>query len=148
MSPADGGFALLARLHGHAALLGVVLLAHPVWWLGRPGSPRRARQVATLAAAVLVASWCFGAWLYPTWRVTVKPPLAAAQHPVVLAFEVKEHLAAVCAACAAAGAATLWTGPASQRTARALLALGLLCGAATAALGLVSAGVMHPAFGP
>jgi hypothetical protein len=97
------GFAWIARVHGHLALLSVVLLAHPVVTMRGPNVRRWTQITAELAAALTVTVWSLGAWLYPTWRREVKPPWVLAGHDVVPAFEVKEHLAAVAAALAVAG---------------------------------------------
>lgn len=143
-------YALLARLHGHLAVLGLVLLVHPLVTLRRrPGLSSRTRLTAELAA-LLVALPALGGWLlYPTYRARVKPGLIAEQLPLARLFESKEHLALMCAALAVGGALTLRLGgrrPEGRTAAWWLLAGSLLCGLLTAGLGTWVASGAAPAW--
>jgi hypothetical protein len=130
-------YALCVALHGHAAWLGVALLAHPVVLLGRPGGAVRARGVALLACALVGVPWAAGAWLYPTYRSAVKPGLLSVAPSVALAFEAKEHLAYLSLVLMLSGTCVLVAaGATAQRLARRLLGAALVCGIVVGALGV------------
>ncbi len=138
MSPET--FALLERLHGHLAVLGLALLVHPLVSLRRrPGLSSRTRLTAELAALLLAIPTALGLWLYPTYRQQVKPGLVQEHLPLALGFETKEHLAVACVALVLGGTAMLrLAGRRADARAAAwwLLAAGWLCGVLTAGLGV------------
>ena len=140
-------YALLERVHGHLAWLGLALMLHPVVSLGRPGRPRRpTRWSAWLAAAFVSAPYALGWWIYPTYRTRVKPALLVESLPLALAFETKEHLALMTLALAWGGAMAIHAGGETRggrRTARVLLGCGAVTGLVTAALGLAVAAGAH-----
>jgi hypothetical protein len=142
MSPAD--FFLFERLHGHLAVLGLAVLAHPIVSLGRPGLSRGTRLSALIAAALLSLSFASGLWIYPPYRALVKPELVRVALPLALRFESKEHLAAICLALALGGVGVLFAAgrhPTGRRAARVLFLLSFLVGLLTGALGVfVAAG--------
>lgn len=142
-------FALLQRIHGHLALLGLAVLLHPVLTLGRKGMTRGMRW-SLVAAGVLVAGpFAMGWWLYPTYREAIKPSLVREHTTLALAFESKEHLALMCLSLTLSGVSIALLGgrePRARRLARVLLALAWLTGVTTAVLGLWVAGGAHPAW--
>ncbi len=131
-------FALLERIHGHAAVLGLAVLLHPVITLAR-GRPlgRGGRWSAGLAGA-LIALPSVGGWLlYPHYRGHIKPSLIADNLPVALAFESKEHLAFVCLCLTLSGVAVALGAPRhARRVGLPLLAGAWVCGVVTGGLGL------------
>lgn len=143
-------FSLLERIHGHAGWLGVALMLHPVFTLGRPGRPSRGTRVSTwLAAGLVSAPSALGWLLYPTYRHRVKPTLLVDALPYAMAFETKEHLALMTLALAWGGALALrFAGglPEGRRAARALFACGALTGIATGVLGVVVSARAHGAW--
>jgi hypothetical protein len=141
-------FALLERIHGHLGVLGLAVLAHPVLTLGRVGELRPGTRLsAWLAAGLISAPSALGWLLYPTYREQLKPTLIATALPWALAFETKEHLAALTLALTWGGALVLWRGghtARGRRTARALLLAGWCCGVSVATLGVCSAAKVPP----
>jgi hypothetical protein len=141
-------FGLLQRVHGHAALLGLALLLHPVVTLRtRRHLAAWTVRSAELAAGLLSSAFALGWWLYPTYRAEVKPALVAGSNAVALRFESKEHLAFCAAALALAGAVALRRAgglPEGRRAAWALLLGAWLCGATAAGLGIFVASVAQP----
>ena len=101
-------FALLERIHGHLAVLGLALLLHPVITLRtRRGLNWRTHLTAELGAALLAIPFAIGWAIYPAYRTHVKPSLFAAESPAFHAFETKEHLAAMAVFLAVGGAVAL-----------------------------------------
>lgn len=143
-------FALLERVHGHLALLGLAVLMHPVITLRtRRGLSWRMQLSADLGAVLLLVPFALGAWIYPTYRRDVKPSLWVEHHDAALLFETKEHLAAMAVALAVGGALALRSGgkqPAARQVAWTLLLLGWLCGAGAGFIGLQVAAAAHPGF--
>lgn len=143
-------YALLERLHGHLAWLGLAVLLHPVITLRRRAVVSRGARLSVVLAVVLLAlPSAMGWWLYPTYRVQVKPTLLHGAVPWLLAFETKEHLAFFSLALAVGGAGALLLAPRSpvaQKAAWSLLATGWLCGAMVGILGSLIAGRAHPAW--
>ena len=142
-------FALLQRIHGHIAVLGLAVLLHPVLTLRRPVITRGTRWSLGLAAALVTTSTALGWWLYPDYRRGVKPGLVRENLAWAMAFETKEHLALFCLALTLSGTGALLFGsrtPATRRLARVALGLAFLCGATTAALGVGVAAVGSPAW--
>jgi hypothetical protein len=141
-------FAWLARLHGHAATLGLAVLLHPVITLRLRGRVTRGAQwSADLGALLLLGPGLLGAWVYGPYRLRVKPALWLVEPGAVLRFETKEHLAAMAIALAAAGAITLRVGgrsPPGRETAWSLLASAWLLGVITGLLGLYVSGRAQP----
>ena len=141
-------FALFERIHGHLAVLALALLLHPVLTLRRrPLLARWTVLTAEIGAAMLTAAFALGWWLYPTYRVQVKPSLLAGAHSVAMAFETKEHLAFCAVALAVGGAVALRTSgasPAGRRAAWHLLVAAWLCGAVTGVLGVFVASIAQP----
>lgn len=137
-------FFLFERLHGHLAVLGLAVLAHPILSLGRPGLSRGTRISAAVAAALLSASFASGLWIYPPYRSLVKPELLREALPLALRFESKEHLAVICLALTLGGAGVLFAAgreASGRRAARVLFLFAFLVGLLTAALGVfVAAG--------
>ena len=126
-------YLLLKSLHGMLAILGVVGLAHPCLLLraGHRPPPAHRRMIALSAAAVLLTLG-LGSWVYPAYRLDVKPwrlegaPLGADL------FESKEHLAFFVGSLVAGGAVMAWHGlPEGRRCLR----LGLLLMLVTWGLG-------------
>lgn len=148
MSP--GLYALLERLHGHVGVLGLAVLLHPVLTLRwRRGLSRGQRWSVGLAAALIAAPFASGWWLYPTYRAHVKPGLVRDATQLAWAFERKEHLAFFTLALTLGGAAALLAdgrSPEGRRLAHVLLTLAWLCGASTAALGVLVASAAAPAW--
>ena len=136
---------LLERVHGHIGWLAVIALIHPAVLLKRPG--RRARLAVLLTALTVTAAGGMGAWIYPDYRVLVKPLLFQDAPAIGWWFERKEHLAV--------GALSLtWIGalahfghpycPAAQQPGLARIAhrafiIALLLTAAVASIGTVVA---------
>lgn len=141
-------FGWLARLHGHAATLGLAVLLHPVVTLRTRGKVTPSAQLsADLAVILLTVPSLLGALVYGTYRQRVKPALWLVEPATVLRFETKEHLAAMTVALAIAGAFTLRIAGRSQggrETGWSLLASAWLLGALTALLGLYVAGRAQP----
>lgn len=148
MSPET--FALLQRLHGHAALLGLAVAAHPLITLWTRRQLTRWTHRTAWMGAVLTAIPAAGGWaLYPTYRNRIKLRLMSSGGDAWLWFETKEHLAAFCVALLVGGAATLTLAgatPEGRRAAWWLILMGWLCGAAAGALGVAVAGMAHPAW--
>lgn len=141
-------FALLERVHGHLALLGLAVLVHPVLSLGRGGALRRGTWVSALAGLALLApAFGLGLWLYPAWRERVKPLVVDAAPGLAQAFEVKEHLAWFALVLAAGGLGVLWAAGGLREgrgLARWLLGAAVGCGLVTAGLGMGIAGGVWP----
>jgi hypothetical protein len=127
-------YLLLKSLHGMLAILGVVGLAHPCLLL-RPGHrpPPAHRRMIALSSLAVVGTLGLGSWIYPAYRLDVKPgrldgaPLGASL------FESKEHLAFFVGALVLGGAVMAWQGLAEGRR---CLRLGLLLMVVTWGLGL------------
>ncbi len=143
-------FAMLERVHGHLAVLGLVVLVHPLVSLGRGRVLRRGTLVAAVAGVgLLLPAFLLGLWIYPTWRSQVKPRLVSESQTVALAFEVKEHLAWFAVACAVAAVGSLWAAgrlPEGRELGRWLLGASVVCGAVAAILGLWVGGSAWPAW--
>ena len=139
-------FALVERLHGHLGWLGLAVLAHPLLVLlrGRPVT-RGTRLSAVIATALVVLPYALGWAIYPTYRTHIKPALIAAQLPVALRFESKEHLALFTVVFAVSGLATLLVSkrPEARRLATVLIGLGWVCGVLTGVLGIWVAAHAH-----
>lgn len=131
-------FALLERLHGHAAMLGLAVLLHPVITLARGRPLGRGGRWSAGLAAVLIALPSVGGWLlYPHYRAQIKPALISEKLSVALAFESKEHLAFACLCLTLAGAGVALGSPQhARRVALPLLAGAWGCGVITGGLGL------------
>ncbi len=132
-------FALLERIHGHVAVLGLAVLLHPVISLRRRrGTARYTQLSADLGALLLVAPVALGLAIYPAYRADVKPGLLVGAPLAAVAFETKEHLGAMAVALAIGGAVTLRHAPARE-AAWSLLFAGWLCGVAAGIVGIVVA---------
>lgn len=141
-----GVFALLERVHGHLALLGLAALLHPVLLLRRGRSPA---LTAGLAAGLLGLATLGGWALYGSYRRQIKPELLLRREVVALAFEAKEHLAFLCIVLTVTGLAALrWAPglPVTRRFAGASLATAWLLGFAAAILGLLVSASAAPAW--
>ena len=91
--------------------------------------------------------YALGAWLYPTYRASVKPALIRDHIELARVFETKEHLAFFAVVLTLAGAAVLLAGGGAgptRRLARVLLSAGWACGLFTGLLGVWVAGGAHP----
>lgn len=136
---------LLERAHGHLGWLAVIALLHPAILLRNP--KRRAPLSVLLTALTVTAAGALGAWIYPDYRVLVKPLIFQDAPALGWWFERKEHLS-VGALC------FTWIGciahlihpscPPAQRPALARIAwrassLALALTAAVAAMGTVIA---------
>lgn len=143
-------FALLERLHGHAGVLGLAVLLHPVITLrSRRRLTKRARLSALLAALLIALPFATGWMLYPSYRAHVKPSLVREASQVAWAFETKEHLAFFTLALTLGGVAVLLgrgQTPEGRRLAGSLLGLAWLCGLTVAALGVLVAAGASPAW--
>lgn len=143
-------FALLERIHGHIAVLGLAVLLHPVITLWtRKGLNWRMVLTAELGALLLLVPYAIGWSIYPVYRSTVKPRLYQMNPGAMYAFETKEHLAAMAVLLAIGGAVTLRaTGKtdAGRRAAWWLLAGAWLLGAGAGILGLWVASASAPAW--
>ena len=141
-------YAWLARLHGHAATLGLAVLLHPVITLRLRGKVTPGAQLsATLGAVLLVVPGLFGAMIYGTYRLRVKPALWLVEPGAVLRFETKEHLAAMAIGLAVGGALVLRVSgrsPGVRETAWSLLASAWVLGLVAALLGVYVAGAAQP----
>lgn len=133
-------FALLERVHGHLALLGLAVLLHPVITLRtRRSVTWRMQLTADLAALLLAAPFALGWALYPTYRAQVKPALFHAVPAAALRFESKEHLAAMAVPLVLSGALVLRAAgrtPEGRRAAWALFAAAWVLGVGAGLLGL------------
>jgi hypothetical protein len=131
-------FALLERLHGHTAVLGLAVLLHPVITLARGRVlGKGGRWSAGLAAALIALPSVAGWLLYPHYRGQIKPTLIAENVTVALAFESKEHLAFACLCLSLSGVAVALAAPQhARRVALPLLAGGWVCGLVTGGLGI------------
>lgn len=153
MTPSPELYTVASHLHGHAAVLAVALLLHPVVWLrpGRAITPR-VRWTARLGTGLLVGVYTLGLGIYPTYRARVKPGLIFENGlpgpllELALRFESKEHLAVLAVALAVAGLAVLESGPgpATRRAARTLLLGAVALSLSVGALGLWVAAGAHP----
>ena len=143
-------FALLERLHGHLAVLGLAVLVHPLLTLrGRAGLSRRTLLSADLAALLLLLPYVSGWLLYPSYRARVKPGLLRQDLSLALRFETKEHLAFMTLALALGGVLALHAAgrsPEGRAAAWWLLLLALGCGLCTAGLGLLVSAGASPAW--
>ena len=132
-------FALLERVHGHVAWLGLVLLLHPVVSLSASKQPRPyTRFTAELAATLLTVVTLIGWWIYPDYRSLVKSDLLSHNTTALWAFEAKEHLAWMSWLLAVSGASVLrCVGhlPEGRELARTLLALAVAVGVLVGAVG-------------
>ena len=71
-------FALLERLHGHTAVLGLAVLLHPVITLARGRVLGKGGRWSAALAALLIALPSVAGWLlYPHYREQIKPVLVA-----------------------------------------------------------------------
>lgn len=139
-------YALVQRIHGVVATLGLAVMLHPViaLWRGRRIS-RWTQLTADLGALLVVVPFTLGWWIYPVYRVYVKPDLLQHHLHVALRFESKEHLAAMCVALAVGGTLTLRFGGAeSHRVAFWLLLLAWIAGVTTAVLGIYVSAIAQP----
>lgn len=142
-------FAVLERVHGHLALLGLALLLHPIVSLvRRRGVPFWTQVTADLAAVLLALPFALGWWIYSDYRAHVKGGLYLAKSPALPAFETKEHLAVFAMSLAIAGTLTLRLAgkdAGGRKTALALLVAAWGCGVATGLIGVwVAAETSHP----
>ena len=139
-------YSLLQTVHGILGGFALVLLLHPLVALSRATEVSdRVVRLCLLAGLMAAAPFTLGWWLYPTYRVRIKPSLFVQDNPAWLWFESKEHLAALFVILTISGALTLWLGRApARRAAWWMLAMGWLCGVGTAILGTVVAAVAHP----
>ncbi|MEM6961120.1 MAG: hypothetical protein AAF355_16030 [Myxococcota bacterium] len=85
---------LLESLHGHLAILAVLSLLHPAWLL-RSGRPLTfgTRAVVLASTGLVVTTFALGSAIYPSYRETLKRPLAYEYPLVANLFETKEHIA-------------------------------------------------------
>ena len=128
-------YGLWERIHGHLALIALILVLHPVVTL--PADRVWTRRTAILAALALGVPFALGGWIYPEYGAEVKPGL----HPFLRAgFEVKEHLAALALAAVGSGAVAAQGGDDARKLARHLLFAGWCCGFIAGLLGLWVAG--------
>jgi hypothetical protein len=143
-------FALLERVHGHLALLGLAVLVHPLLSLGHRQGLRRGTFLTVVAGlGLLVPAFALGLGLYPTWRTQVKPLLVDRAPWVAQAFELKEHLAWFALILAVSGLGVLVSAGRlgqARGLARILLGGALVCGLCTAGLGLWIGGMAWPAW--
>lgn len=146
MSP--DAFALVERIHGHLAVLGLAVLLHPVITLRtRSGLNWRTHLTAELGAALLAVPFALGWAIYPVYRAEVKPGLFARAPGFMAAFETKEHLAAMTLCLAIGGALTLrlvGRTPNGRLAAWSLLLVAWLLGATAGVLGVGVAATAQP----
>ena len=131
-------FALLERLHGHTAVLGLAVLLHTVITLARGRVLGKGGRWSAALAALLIALPSVAGWLlYPHYREQIKPVLVAENLSVALAFESKEHLAFACLCLTLSGVAVALAAPQhGPRVALPLLASAWICGVVTGGLGV------------
>jgi hypothetical protein len=143
-------FALLERVHGHLALLGLAVLVHPLLSLGRGKELRRGTWLTVVVGiGLLVPAFALGLGLYPSWRGHVKPLLIERAPLVAQAFELKEHLAWFTVILAVSALGILGSAGRlvqARGLARLLLGGALGCGLCTAALGIWIGGGAWPAW--
>ena len=143
-------FALLSRVHGLLATLGLAVLLHPIITLTtRRALTRWTVRTSDIAASILVVVGALGAWLYPLYRVHPKVGLLSEAPFYADLFESKEHLAVIAIALSVGGAVVLRVAgehPAGRRAAWSLLVCGWGLGVLVGALGLVVASTAHPAW--
>ncbi len=141
-------YAWLARLHGHAATLGLAVLLHPVLTLRIRGKVTPGAQLsADLAALLLLLPGLLGAAIYGAYRLRVKPALWLVEPGAVLRFETKEHLAVMAIGLAVGGALALRVAgrsPGGRETAWSLLASAWALGLVSALLGIYVGGRAQP----
>jgi len=143
-------YAVLERLHGHIAWLGLALLLHPVITLRtRERLGRWTCLTADLGAALILAPALLGAILYPAYRAGPKRDLLEHAPGVAAAFEVKEHLASFGLVLAIGGAVVLHAAGqtrSGRRAAWSLLSAAWICVLGAAVTGIAVAGWAHPAW--
>jgi hypothetical protein len=133
--------ALLARIHGVAAILSALLLSASVA-LSRERS-RRASWVCTLAAAFATGTAALGMILYPAFGRLIRQSLFLEAPRLGYAFERKEHFAAGAVALAWAGLLAFFAArKATDAEARGLLVRTARVGYLTAFVLAASAGVI------
>ena len=141
-------YALVARLHGLLAALGLAILLHPVLNLrGKRAKTWWTRFTVDASAVLLGLPFAVGWFLYPIYRVEVKTKLRGTAPDALLRFESKEHLAAMAVALVVGGALVLrlsGDGDAGRRASWTLLACGWVLGVVTALLGVWVGGHAHP----
>ena len=141
----------LAHVHGHVGWLAAAALVHPAVVLRRP--ERRAHFAVASATALVTLAAGLGAWLYPTYRATLRARVFLVARALGLAVERNEHLAFGAVLLAWAGAAAYAAAPRAPAALRARLGrIAHRAFVASAALALVAAVLgtvvaAHRAFG-
>ena len=123
-------------VHAVVAVLGVLILTFAVFRLWASELAPRTRRLATGAAVFMIVPFSVGAAIYPAYRMHIKPELLLTHPPLVLAFESKEHLAAMGLCCVLGGAGAM-VSPEGARAGRSLLTTGWLLCVSAAAIGVV-----------
>jgi len=143
-------YAWTTAFHGHLAVLGLALLAHPWVTLIRGAPIRPSTQRSTLLAVwLLAAPYLLGLWAYPTYRSSVKPELFQARPDLIHRFETKEHLAFLTLIFAVSAWGVLREADddsTTRRLATALLSAALMSCLLTTGLGIWVRASAHLAF--
>jgi hypothetical protein len=123
-------------VHAVAAFAGLFVLTLGVvrLWVADPSL--RTRRLATAAAVCMTVPFSIGAAIYPAYREHIKPELLVTHPRLALAFESKEHLAAMGLCCVLGGAGAL-VSPDGRRAGRSLLTTGWLLCITAGAIGVV-----------
>jgi hypothetical protein len=127
-------------VHGHLGWLAVAALVHPAVLLRQPG--RRPRWAVRAGVGLVTVVGGLGAWLYPAYRVSVRPTIFEAAPSLGWAFERKEALAVFVVTMAWTGGTAAWLAgreapyaPALQRVAALAFTWAALGAAAVATVG-------------
>ncbi len=82
---------LVAHVHGHLGWLAAAALVHPAVVLRR--AERKAPWAVAASVVLVTLAAALGAWLYPSYRESLRPLVFLDARSLGLAFERKEHLA-------------------------------------------------------
>ena len=117
-------YRLAVDLHGYFGVLAFAALVHPALRLRGGNLSRGDRWSIGLTTGTVVCLAMLAIWIYPMYRVQIKPDLLVAHYPIALLFEAKEHLGFYVVVLALGAGALAWTGadPESARTAYRLAA--------------------------
>lgn len=110
---------LVAHVHGHLGWLAAAALVHPAVVLRRP--ERRAHVAVGTSVLLVTVAAALGAWLYPSYRESLRALVFLDARSLGLAFERKEHLAFGAVLLAWAGGAAYVSALRAQDATRVVL---------------------------